>query len=101
MQSQDTTPREYLIFPYANLHYVNFNEVLETSAQTVRRSVDGTKTFIKWAGDTPSCAGVLYLQGGTEGPYTHSEMLNILATPEWTDPNPPYPTVTPSATPNV
>jgi len=91
MQAQDTTPREYLIFPYANLKYVNFNEVLETSALTVRRSVNGLKTFVKWAGDTPDCVGVLYLKGGTEGPYSHDEMLNILATPEWTDPNPPTP----------
>ena len=33
MQAQDTTPREYLIFPYANLNYVDFNQVLETSAK--------------------------------------------------------------------
>jgi hypothetical protein len=91
MQSQDTYPREYLIFPYANLNSVRFDEVLETSALTVRRSVNGLKTFVKWDGDTPDCVGVLYLKGGTEGPYTHSEMLNILSTPEWTDPNPPTP----------
>ena len=24
-----------------------------------------------------------------EGPYTHEEILVIMATPEWTDPNPP------------
>jgi hypothetical protein len=26
-----------------------------------------------------------------EGPYTYEEILVILATPEWTDPNPPIP----------
>jgi hypothetical protein len=25
-----------------------------------------------------------------EGPYTYPEILDILATPEWTDPNPPF-----------
>jgi hypothetical protein len=25
-----------------------------------------------------------------EGPYTYTEILTILATPEWTDPNPPF-----------
>jgi hypothetical protein len=24
-----------------------------------------------------------------EGPYTYEEILNILAGPDWTDPNPP------------
>jgi hypothetical protein len=91
MPTEDAAVREYLIFPYANLKYVNFDEVLETSSLTVRRSVNGLKTFVKWTGDTPDCIGILYLKGGTEGPYTHSEMLTILATPEWTDPNPPTP----------
>ena len=27
--------------------------------------------------------------GTYDGPYTHTEILDILATPEWTDPNPP------------
>jgi|688.fasta_scaffold00810_81 hypothetical protein len=101
MQLENTTPREYLIFPYANLNYVDFTQVLETSAETVRRSVDGLKTFVKWEGQTPGCIGLLYMQGGTEGPYNHEEMLDILATPEWTDPNPPYPDITPSSTPEI
>lgn len=91
MENQDVAPREYLIFPFANAHYVNFNEVYETSIETLRRSVNGMKTFIKWSGDIPDCVGVLYLKGGTEGPYSHQEILQILSTPEWTDPNPPIP----------
>jgi hypothetical protein len=85
----DYENREYIIFPVANLQYVDFSQVLETSALTVRKSVNAQKTFVKWQGETPECIGLLYLKGGTEGPYTHSEMLAILATPEWTDPNPP------------
>lgn len=87
---QDYEEREYLIFPVTSLQYVDFNEVMETSALTVRKSVNGQKTFVKWNGpNIPDCVGILYLKGGTEGPYTHSEILAILATPEWTDPNPP------------
>lgn len=102
MTSQDTPPREYLIFPYANAIFVDFSEVYETSIDTLRRSVDGTKTFVKWSGPTPGTIGVLYMKGGTEGPYSHEEILQILATPEWTNPNPPLPTepqVTSSPTP--
>ena len=80
--------REYIIFNVGELPLVNFNEVLETSVDTVRKSVDQTKTFVKWNGTQPSFVDDLTTK---EGPYTHSEILNILDTPEWTDPNPPYP----------
>lgn len=78
--------REYIIFNVSELPLVNFNEVLETSVDTVRKSVDKTKTFVKWNGNQPSFVNNLTTK---EGPYTHSEILNILSTPEWTDPNQP------------
>jgi hypothetical protein len=59
--------------------------VLETSAETVRKSVDETKTFVKWDGAMPECVSNLTTK---EGPYTYDEILQILSTPEWTDPNP-------------
>jgi hypothetical protein len=34
----------------------------------------------------PNCVNNLTTK---EGPYTYDEILDILATPEWTDPNPP------------
>ena len=45
--------RQYLIFPVTELANINFDEVLETSAETVRKSVDGTKTFVKWENEMP------------------------------------------------
>ena len=77
--------REYMIFNVSELPVINFSQVLETSAETVRKSVDGTKTFVKWEGQEPSCLANLQTK---EGPYTHSEILEILSGPEWTDPNP-------------
>lgn len=73
--------RRYLIFPFSQVNLINFDEVLETSIETMRLSVDNTKTFIKWDGATPSCVSSLT---NTSGPYTHPEMLQILATSEWT-----------------
>jgi hypothetical protein len=35
--------------------------------------------------ETPPCVQSLTT---SEGPYTYNEILDILATPEWTDPNP-------------
>lgn len=55
--------------------------ILETSSETLRKSVDGLKSLVKWEGDIiPTC-----LQGmsTTEGPYTYDEIQTILATPEW------------------
>ena len=72
--------RNYLIIQSSELSKVDFSQVLETSASTVRKSIDGTKTFIKWDGDTPSCVSNLT---STEGPYTHSEIRNILDTDAW------------------
>lgn len=76
--------REFMIFNVSELNQINFNEILETSADTVRRSVNATKTFVKWDGTIPQCVENLTTK---EGPYTYNEILVILATPEWTDPN--------------
>ena len=79
--------RNYVIFSVTELDKINFEEVLETSADTVRRSVDGTKTFVKWedGADVPVPPSVLALT--TADPYlTHAQMLELMATPEWTEP---------------
>ncbi len=47
--------REYIIFPVSQLNLIDFSQVLETSAETVRKSVDETKPFVKWNGAQPSC----------------------------------------------
>jgi hypothetical protein len=75
-----------MIFSVLELDKINFNEVLETSIDTVRKSVDKTKTFVKWDGNiTPNCVQTLTT---SEGPYTYDEILTILATLEWTYPSP-------------
>jgi hypothetical protein len=76
--------REFMIFNVTELPNVDFTQVLETSIDTVRKSVDGTKTFVKWDGAIPDCVLDLLTK---EGPYTYDEILAILSTPEWTDPN--------------
>jgi hypothetical protein len=78
------TDRNFMIFNVSELNNIDFNQVLETSSDTVRKSVDGTKTFVKWEGTTPTCVSNLTTK---EGPYTYSEILTILSTSTWTDPN--------------
>ena len=75
--------RKYLIIPTSELPKVDFSKVCESTANTVRKSIDETKTFIKWDGDEPSFVSNLT---GVEGPYTKEEILTILATDAWTSP---------------
>jgi hypothetical protein len=73
--------RTFVIFNVSEIGSVDFSEVLETSADTLRLSVDGTKTFVKWEGETiPSSVDGLITK---EGPYTYEEILTILSTTEW------------------
>jgi hypothetical protein len=72
-----------MIFNVSELSNINFNEVLETSEETVRKSVDETKTFVKWdEQEIPPSVQTLQTK---EGPYNYDEILNILSTEEWTD----------------
>ena len=73
--------RKYLIIPTSELSKVDFSKVCESTANTVRKSIDETKTFIKWDDDEPAFVSNLT---GTEGPYTKEEILTILATDAWT-----------------
>ena len=83
---QDYESRKFMIFNVSELELIDFTQVCETSAETVRKSVDGTKTFVKWDSvEMPSSVEALTTK---EGPYTYEEILTILATEEWTDPRP-------------
>ena len=73
--------REFMIFSTTELDQIDFTQVHETSIDTVRKSVDETLTFVKWDGDVPSSVAALTTK---QGPYTYTEILEILAGPEWT-----------------
>lgn len=75
--------RKYLIIQTSDLDTVDFDKVLITSKETLRKSVDETKTFIKWDNDTPDFINSLQ---NTEGPYTHEEILQILQSEQWSSP---------------
>jgi hypothetical protein len=77
--------RRFVIFDVTELSLIDFNQVEETSIDTVRKSVDETKTFVKYTMPQPSSVAALTTKSQE---YTYDEILVILATPEWT---PPYP----------
>jgi len=73
--------KNYVIIDASEVSSVDFNQVAETSADTLRYSLDGTKTFVKYEGTQPS-----FLSGKQE--YTHEEILTILSGAEWTSDEP-------------
>tara|TARA_S200002703_G_scaffold90028_1_gene77679 strand:- start:395 stop:625 length:231 start_codon:yes stop_codon:yes gene_type:complete len=73
--------RKYVIINADEVSSVDFSQVEETSESTLRYSLDNSQTFVKFEGDTPS-----FLDGKTQ--YSHSEILAILATDEWTSDEP-------------
>ena len=78
--------RNFVIFDVTEISLIDFSTVMETSADTLRKSVDVTKTFVKWEGDSPACISLLTTKTQI---YTYEEILNILAGPEWTSAMPP------------
>ena len=78
--------RKYVIIAASDVPSVDFSQVNETSADTLRWNLDpaGTKTFVKFEGSTPD-----FLEGKTQ--YTHAEILEVLSTSEWLPPpGPPF-----------
>jgi hypothetical protein len=76
--------RQFMIFKMSEIEKIDFTEVLETSKDTIRKSFDTTKTFVKWDGDEIPLSVQLLLY--KEGPFTYSEIMTILQTEEWTLP---------------
>lgn len=70
--------RTYVIIEASDISSVDFSQVLETSANTLRYNNDETKTFVKYEGSQPS-----FLNGKTT--YTYAEILTELAKEEWLD----------------
>jgi hypothetical protein len=75
--------RNFAIFSITEIDKINFSQVCETSADTVRKSVDGTKTFVKWDGETPPSVEALTT---IVGYYTYEEILEVLSGEEWSKP---------------
>lgn len=69
-----------VIFNVSELDKIDFSQVLDTSADTLRKTIDGTRTFVKFKGDVPSCVESLTTKSDY---YSLEEMLRILDGPDW------------------
>jgi len=70
--------RKWIIINVSDITDEMIESAMQTSMDTLKKTLDGTKAILKWDGDTPSC-----FDGLTT--YTHSEILTELAKLDWTN----------------
>jgi len=75
----------YATISMTDLGLIDFSQIHETSAETIRKSLDETKFVIKYDA-VPS-----FISDETVTPLTvmnHKEALQLMATDEWSEPLP-------------
>jgi hypothetical protein len=80
-------PDTYIIVNIADLPNVDFSQVAETSEQTIRKSLDETQFVLKYEQEHEPT----FILDGTITPVstlTHSECLVLMASAEWSEPEP-------------
>lgn len=78
--------RKYVIFEVSEIDAIDFSQVLETSAETLRKSVDERKTFVKYE-VLPAQEEVLYQEGD---PEIGDDILYQEGDPELNEDDPMY-----------
>ena len=68
--------RKYVIINTSEVPNIDFNQVIERDTDNLRYNNAGTKTIVKFEGNTPS-----FLNGKTQ--YNYSELLTKINESEW------------------
>ncbi len=75
----------YAIIELTDIGLIDFGQVAQSSASTVRKSLDDTQFVIKWEnGYTPT-----FITDDSVVPvgvYSHSECLELMSTDKWSEP---------------
>jgi len=72
--------RRWVIFDTSETGSIDYSQVMQTSSETLRLNISGSKTFVKYEGTQPSSVASLTTKSDE---YTHSEILNVLTSSEW------------------
>ena len=72
--------RTYVIINTSEVSSFDFSQLVDIDESYSRKSLDGSKILARFEGDTPG-----FLIG--EPQYDHSEILPIMQSAEWTDPD--------------
>tara|TARA_R110002012_G_scaffold109638_1_gene253716 strand:+ start:670 stop:897 length:228 start_codon:yes stop_codon:yes gene_type:complete len=70
--------RKWIIINVSDITDDMISSAIQSSMDTLRKTLDNSKAILKWDGDTPSC-----FDGLTT--YTHSEILTELAKSAWSE----------------
>ena len=71
----------YAVINISDINLIDFNQVGQTSAGTVRRNIAQTQFVIKWNTEPTFITDGSVVPVGT---YNHTAILELMATPEWT-----------------
>ena len=74
----DYSNRYWVILNVSDITEEMISNAIQISMNTLRKSLDGSKTVLKWDGDTPSCFDGMTI-------YSHSEILAELRKADWND----------------
>ena len=81
----------YIVIKTTELNEINWGaeNIIEQKNQ-LRYSLDGTEFIIKWSAgvNTPPSVEAIPTESKSNV-MTHQQAKDLMATPEWTDPNPP------------
>ncbi len=76
--------KTYAIIKLADIGLIDFSQIAQSSASTIRKSLDNTQFVIKWQeGYEPT-----FIADGTVIPvgiYTHAECLELMSTDKWSE----------------
>ncbi len=70
--------RNYVVIDADRVPSIDFNQVLETSAETLRYSLDASQTFIKYESTRPD------FLDEDDIALTYAEILDVLSHEDWT-----------------
>ena len=78
--------RKYVVFDLTEVDTIDFDEVMETTADTLRKNITNTQSFVKYEGNEPVSVSALITKSES---YTHEQMIILLNGEDWNDPNEP------------
>ena len=77
--------KTYAVINLTDISLIDFSQIAQSSASTIRKSLDNTQFVIKWQeGYEPT-----FISDGTVipvGTYDHHAILELMATPAWSEP---------------
>lgn len=73
----DYSNRKWVIVNVSDITDEMIDSAIQSSMDTLRKTLDGSKAILKFEGNTPSCFDGLIT-------YNHSEILTELAKSDWT-----------------